>query len=118
LDDINSSSTQGTNEIHLTEQEPSQKTKKKTLIAKKNGTSDLWKHFKVYKEIEFKDLTEIKYTTSMSTGMLSRHLRNKHRKIYDSTIEEDIAKKKQKLGVQPPIMLTRQSKISQCQHKS
>ncbi len=58
---------------------------------KSNAKSSIWNYFEVYTAKAFKDLAvclicdaEVYYSDSMSTIMLQRHLRGKHRSVFDS----------------------------------
>jgi hypothetical protein len=67
---------------------------------KSNAKSSIWNYFEVYTAKAFKDLAvclicdaEVYYSDSMSTTMLQRHLRGKHRSAFDTLVEEDVKKK-------------------------
>ena len=67
---------------------------------KSNAKSSIWNYFEVYTAKAFKDLAvcmicdaDVYYSDSMSTTMLQRHLRGKHRSVFDTLVEEDVKKK-------------------------
>ena len=72
----------------------------KKRISKKNGRSDIWKYFDVFAGKQYKDYafctlcqSEVYYTMTMSTGMLTRHLKKFHREEYNSMVELQTTKK-------------------------
>jgi hypothetical protein len=67
---------------------------------KRNAKSGIWKYFEVYNERKFAHLafcklcnSDISYTISMSTGMLTRHMRVRHKSDYEEYLDEEMAKK-------------------------
>jgi len=65
---------------------------------KRNAKSGIWKYFEVYKERKFSHLafcklcnSDINYTISMSTGMLTRHMRVRHRINYEEYLDKEMA---------------------------
>jgi len=72
----------------------------KVRKSKRNAKSAIWNYFEVYTDKAYKDLAvcmicnnDVNYSASMSTTMLLRHLRSKHRDAYDALVEEDAKKK-------------------------
>jgi len=72
----------------------------KKRVSKKNGRSDIWKYFDVFAGSQYKDYafcavcqSEVYYTMTMSTGMLTRHLKKFHREEYNSMVELQTTKK-------------------------
>jgi len=81
---------------------------------KKNARSEVWQHFEIFKDPQYNAWaycslckSEVYYTDTMSTGMLTRHLRKHHREEYDNLLASEVKKKreKEKAGVaeQPNI---------------
>ena len=71
-----------------------------TSRKRKNGSSFVWKYFDVYSEQEKLAWAycrlckaDVNYSESKSTGMLNRHLRMKHREIYQQCLLAEDAKK-------------------------
>jgi hypothetical protein len=73
----------------------------KNQISKKNGIrSDIWKYFDVFAGKQYKDYafctlcqSEVYYTMTMSTGMLTRHLKKFHRDDFNAIVESQTSKK-------------------------
>jgi hypothetical protein len=72
----------------------------KKRVSKKNGRSDIWKYFDVFAGSQYKDYafctvcqSEVYYTMTMSTCMLTRHLKKFHREEYNSMVELQTTKK-------------------------
>lgn len=68
--------------------------------AKKNAKAGIWKFFEVYSDKALRHMAyckicqgDINYTLTMSTGMLTRHMRSKHRKEYEEMLEEAAVKR-------------------------
>jgi hypothetical protein len=69
-------------------------------FAKKNAKAGVWKFFKVYSDKALWHMAycticqaDVNYTLTMSTIMLTRHMRSKHHKEYDDMLEEMAVKK-------------------------
>ncbi len=67
---------------------------------KRNAKSGIWQFFEIYRDRKFQNLAfcllckkDVNYSTTMSTGMLTRHVRTKHRSDYQAMLEADMAKK-------------------------
>lgn len=67
---------------------------------KKNARSEVWKYFEVFKDPAYKSWTycslcksEVYYTDTMSTGMLTRHLRQYHKVEYNNVLASEVSKK-------------------------
>jgi hypothetical protein len=70
------------------------------LYAKKNAKAGVWKFFEVYSDKALRHMAycticqaDVNYTLTMSTGMLTRHTRSKHRREYEAMLEEEAFKK-------------------------
>jgi hypothetical protein len=68
-------------------------------FAKKNAKAGVWKFFEVDSDKALRHLAycticqaDVNYTLTRSTGMLTRHMRSKHRREYDDMLEEALAK--------------------------
>ncbi len=67
---------------------------------KKNARSEVWKYFEVFKDPAYKSWTycslcksEVYYTDTMSTGMLTRHLWQYHKVEYNNVLASEVSKK-------------------------
>jgi len=67
---------------------------------KRNAKSWIWQFFEVYHDQKFQNLAfcllcqqDVNYSKTMSTGMLTRHVRTKHRCHYKAMLESEITKK-------------------------
>ncbi len=72
----------------------------KKRASKRNTKSGIWKFFEIYKDPKIQNMAfcllckkDVNYTFTMSTGMLTRHIRSKHRFEYQAMLEEEISKK-------------------------
>jgi hypothetical protein len=68
-------------------------------FAKKNSKAGVWKFFEVYSDKALRHLAycticqaDVNYTLTRSTGMLTRHMRSKHRREYDDMLKEALTK--------------------------
>jgi hypothetical protein len=68
-------------------------------MPKRNAKSSVWQHFEIYWDKKYKDLafctlceSDVNYIYTMSTGMLTRHLRTSHRDEYNLLISQDQVK--------------------------
>ncbi len=75
-------------------------TSDKRRSAKRNAKSGIWQFFEIYKDLKLHNLAycllckvDVNYSTTMSTGMLTRHVRTKYRNEYQNMLEEEISKK-------------------------
>ena len=71
-----------------------------SIRKRKNGSSFVWNFFDVYSEREKSAWaycrlckSDVNYSESKSTGMLNRHLRMKHREVYEQCMIAEDAKK-------------------------
>jgi hypothetical protein len=74
-------------------------------VAKKDARSLIWRYFELYKDAKSKHLAfctlckqDVNYTAAKSPGMLTRHVRTRHRTVYDAMLEEEEAKKLRAVG--------------------
>jgi hypothetical protein len=70
---------------------------------KKNARSEVWQHFEIFKDPQYNAWaycslckSEVYYTDTMSTGMLTRHLRKHHREEYDNLLASEVKNKREK----------------------
>lgn len=66
----------------------------------KNAKSSIWNYFEVYHDKKLRHLAycilchnDVNYTTSKSTGMLTRHLRRQHRNEFQAMVECEVKQK-------------------------
>jgi hypothetical protein len=74
-------------------------------VAKKDARSFIWRYFELYKDAKSKHLAyctlckqDVNYTAAKSPGMLTQHMRTRHRTVYDAMLEEEEAKKLRAIG--------------------
>jgi hypothetical protein len=67
---------------------------------KRNAKSGIWHFFEVYHDPKFQNLAfcllcqqDVNYSKTMSTGILTRHVRKKHQCNYKAMLESEITKK-------------------------
>jgi hypothetical protein len=77
-------------------------THKKLRYTNKNAKSSVWNYFEVYHDNEQQHLAhciicqqDVNYTKAKSTGMLTRHLRRKHRTEFDMMVDEEATRRLQ-----------------------